>query len=46
MSTSPDSILASSLKGPFEVLADSARLPDNTAQLLALLKFLGEPRAG
>jgi AcrR family transcriptional regulator len=43
--SSKDAILASSLKGPFEVLADSARLPDNTAQLIALLQHFWENRA-
>ena len=36
--SSKDAILASSLTGPFEVLADSTRRPDNTAQLIALLE--------
>ena len=43
--SSKDAILASSLKGPFEVLADSTRLPDNTAQLIALLEHFWENRA-
>jgi AcrR family transcriptional regulator len=43
--SSKDAILASSLKGPFEVLADSTRPPDNTAQLMALLEHFWENRA-
>jgi AcrR family transcriptional regulator len=43
--SSKDAILASSLTGPFEVLADSTRPPDNTAQLIALLEHFWENRA-
>jgi AcrR family transcriptional regulator len=43
--SSKDAILASSLKGPFEVLADSTRRPDNTSQLTALLEHFWENRA-
>ena len=43
--SSKDAILASSLNGPFEVLADSTRRPDNTAQLIALLEHFWENRA-
>jgi AcrR family transcriptional regulator len=43
--SSKDAILASSLNGPFEVLADSTGRPDNTAQLIALLEHFWENRA-
>jgi AcrR family transcriptional regulator len=43
--SSKDGILASSLYGPFEVLADAARRPDNTAQLVKLLEHFWDNRA-
>lgn len=43
--SSKDGILASSLAGPFEVLADATRRADNTAQLIALLRHFWNNRA-
>ena len=43
--SSKDAILASSLTGPFEVLADATGRADNTAQLTLLLEHFWENRA-
>ena len=40
-----DGILGSSLKGPFDVLADAAQRTDNTAQLIMLLEHFWANRA-
>jgi AcrR family transcriptional regulator len=42
---SKDALLASSLTGPFEVLADATGRADNTAQLTLLLEHFWENRA-
>jgi AcrR family transcriptional regulator len=43
--SSKDGILASSLNGPFEVLAGATRQADNTAQLITLLDHFWDNRA-
>jgi AcrR family transcriptional regulator len=43
--SSKDGILASSLAGPFRILADAVAEPDNTAQLVLLLEHFWENRA-
>lgn len=43
--SSKDAILASSIAGPFQVLADATRPADNTAQLVLLLEHFWENRA-